>query len=75
MSVLYAMFILIKQEGSMNTSTTPDFLVDFFVNFEEWYFGQPENHVAECTCQGCDPEFHLEMMDDFDWSFEYNEGE
>lgn len=54
----------------MNTNTTPDFQMDFFVQFEEWYFGQPENHVAECVCQSCDPEFHIEMFYDLDIDLE-----
>jgi hypothetical protein len=54
----------------MKTSI-PDFLSDFQVQFEEWFLSQ---HPDACNCQECDPEFYIELNDDFDWSLEYDEG-
>jgi len=29
-----------------------------------------DDHLDECQCQWCDPEFHLEMAMDWDLAFE-----
>lgn len=60
MSVLCDKLLITNQEASMKTST-PDHLMDFYVQFEEWILSQ---HPAICNCQDCDPELYLEMMEE-----------
>ena len=49
----------------MKTSV-PDFVSDFQIQFEEWVMSI---HEDLCTCQACDPEMHMELLEaitDFD---------
>lgn len=46
----------------MKTSV-PDFISDFQVQFEEWVMSI---HEDLCTCQACDPEFHMELFEEWE---------
>jgi len=60
-----------QPKGNSVKTSIPDFVSDFQIQFEEWALSE---HFQECLCQSCDPEFHIELNDDFDWSLEYDEG-
>ena len=46
----------------MKTSV-PDFVSDFQIQFEEWALS---THEDLCTCQACDPEFHMELFEEWE---------
>lgn len=47
----------------MNKISIPDFISDFQVQFEEWAMSV---HEDLCECQVCDPEFHLELFQEWE---------
>ena len=59
----YAMIKSSSTKGTTLKTSTPDFVSDFQVQFEEWVMSV---HEDICICQACDPELHMELFEEWE---------